>query len=641
VVKLDVSGSIVLFREVSGDGSDTVSDLAVDSAGNIFVAGSTTSVYFPVVHAMQTSPGPGFLFKLSADGSQFIWSTYYRESIAGIAVDSSGNVYLTGSTADPQYPITAGLPAGEVGPGPASSTGAFLTKIAAAGDSIVYSTVIVGTGHTCSAGSSCFLSPMITSGVAVAVDAAGDAFMAGNTNTASLPTTPGAPVATGTGAFVGAVKADGSAMTYLTFVGNANLALGGPVVYAGNTATAIAADATGNAYVTGATFDTGFPATPGAFQTAYGGTDNRYPPLTDAYVMKINPLGTEIVWASYLGGNGADSARSIAVDGSGQPWIAGTTASANFPNAQGWISGSDFVTGFSADGARLVYSARYPNDGASRGITADPAGFIHFAGPTGTVSALNPGAAPVVKIFGIANAANGPLDARVPQAEVISIYGPHIGPSMAVTATADSSGNLPTQLAGYQVTMGGNPIPLLYVSDSQINAIVTETVYGAVLKVIGPSFTTPDFHVAPVVSRPEIFSSSAGAAVTNVNMGVTLNAAIAVNQDGTINSQSNPAHIGTYEAIWITGPGAILGVQAGLIATAAHDLHCCSVLLGGSEQFVAYAGYAPGAALGVSQINFLVKPSIAITGNQIAPLFLQAGGVDGTLSRDVTLWVAN
>jgi uncharacterized protein (TIGR03437 family) len=209
------------------------------------------------------------------------------------------------------------------------------------------------------------------------------------------------------------------------------------------------------------------------------------------------------------------------------------------------------------------------------------------------------------------------------------------------TATGDSSGNLPTQLAGYEVTMGGTPIPLLYVSDSQINAIVTDPLPGgAVLNVIGPSFKTADFNIAPVVSRPEIFSSSAAAAVMNVNTGDTLNAAIGVNQDGTLNSQSNPAHIRTYEAIWMTGSGALLGVQSGVIATAANHIQCCGILLNGRQQFVAYAGYAPGAALAVSQVNFLINPSVGISGSQIVPMLLQVGGVDGTLSRIVTLWVA-
>jgi uncharacterized protein (TIGR03437 family) len=642
VVKLDNAGNILLFREIAGGGSDKVSDMAIDSAGNIYVAGSTTSLYFPIVNAMQTSPGPGFLFKLNADGSQLIWSTYYREAIAGIALDSSGNVYLTGSTTDPKYPVTAGLPAGTVGPhGFYGVTGAFLTRIDATGNHIMYSTVIAGTGTTCSGGSSCLEVPVVTSGVAIAVDAGGDAFMAGNTNANNLATTPGVPVATGTGAFVCAVKADGSALTYLTFVGSAFLD-GGPFNgHVGNTASAIAADAAGDVYVTGSTWDTGFPATSGAVQTTWGGSNNgaAFVPPTDAYVLKINPAGTGIVWASYLGGSAADSANSIAVDASNQVWIAGTTASAQFPNAQGWIAGSDFISGFSADGSQLVYSARYPNDGASRSIAADTGGFIHFAGPTGTVSVINPGAAPTPKIFGIANAANGGLDARVSQGQVISIYGPHIGALNPVTATANSTGVLPTQLAGYQVTVGGSPIPLLYVSDSQINAIATQG--AGILKITGPSFETPDFSASRVVSRPEIFSSSPSAAVTNVSTGAIVNAAIAVNQDGALNSQSNPAHVGMYEAIWITGSGAALGYEGGLVAVDAYNDGCCSILLGSKQQLVVYAGAAPGASLGVSQVNFQISPGVAITGNEVVPMFLQAGGVDGTLSRMVTLWVAN
>ncbi len=211
---------------------------------------------------MQTTPGPGFLFKMSADGSEFQWSTYYREKIAGIAVDFSGNIYVTGSTGDPKYPVTSGLPSGMTDA--PFITGAFLTKISASGASIIYSTVIVGSGLLCPPSSSCFFSDAYASGVAVAVDAAGDAFMAGNTDTAKLPVTNGAAVSSGTGAFVASIKADGSAMAYLTLVGPGYEAPGGPEFTAGNTATAIAADKAGNVYLTGSTFDPSFPATAGA-----------------------------------------------------------------------------------------------------------------------------------------------------------------------------------------------------------------------------------------------------------------------------------------------------------------------------------------------------------------------------------------
>ena len=633
VIKLDPSGNVVLFREISGGGVDTAADMAIDSTGNIYVAGSTTSLYFPTINAMQTTPGPGFLFKISADGSQFLWSTYYRERIAGLAVDSSGSVYITGSTFDPNYPITPGLPAGAVFSGLDATSGAFLTKISPAGTGVVYSAVIAGTGRLCPPSSSCFLSEGYTNGVAVAVDAAGDAFLAGNTNTATLPTTSGAAVPKGTGAFIASVKADGSALAYLTFVGSAYEAPGGPQVTAGNTATAIAADKNGNVYLAGSTFDLNFPATTGAYQTTYGGPipQNGFNSPTDAFALKLNPAGTSIVWASYLGGSGIDSANSIAVDSSGQTWIAGTTASSTFPNATGFIAGSDFVAGFGPNGTQLVYSSRFPNNGTSRSIAVDPSGFVHVAGPTGIASALNPASSPATKIFGIANAANGPLDGRIAfYGEAISIYGPNIGPSTPLIATPDSTGNLPTQLGGYQVTMGGTLLPLLYVSGSQINAIATTPGNGQFV-VITPSGETPVFNGAQIGSRPEIFRNAD-------------NSAIAVNQDGTLNSQANPAHLGTYESIWITGAGAFTNVSPGLIATAANDLHCCSVLLGGllgaTFETVSYAGYSPGVATGVLQVNFLLSSKTSI-GSSPAAVDLNVTGTDGTESHTVTLWVAN
>ena len=115
VMKLDASGNILLFRNIGGKGNDIAADMAIDAAGNIYIAGSTTSLSFPVHNALQSTPGPGFIVKVSADGSQFVWSTYFRETIDALAVDSAGNVYVTGSTIDPNFPVTPGLPSGAGG----------------------------------------------------------------------------------------------------------------------------------------------------------------------------------------------------------------------------------------------------------------------------------------------------------------------------------------------------------------------------------------------------------------------------------------------------------------------------------------------------------------------------------------------
>jgi hypothetical protein len=130
VVKLDSAGNTVFFRDLSGSGPDTAADLAVDAAGNIYIGGSTSSTTFPIHNTLQSTSRPGFRLKLSADGSDIVWSTYFREAIKALAVDSRGNVYVTGSANDPTFPVTAALPNSKVGLNmvPVIS-GAFLTKI--------------------------------------------------------------------------------------------------------------------------------------------------------------------------------------------------------------------------------------------------------------------------------------------------------------------------------------------------------------------------------------------------------------------------------------------------------------------------------------------------------------------------------
>ncbi|MGD0776198.1 MAG: SBBP repeat-containing protein, partial [Candidatus Solibacter sp.] len=252
VMKLDVTGAITLFATLSGKGTDQPNDLAVDAAGNIYLAGATNSALLPLRNAMQSTPGPGFVVKFSPDGTQILYSTYFPEAIQALALDGAGNIYVTGTTYSAAFPATAGLPAGTVTPpGTIEATSAaFVTKIAAAGDRILYSARISGYQKNCGAGSSCFLSSRSTVGSAIAVDAAGNAYLAGNTDTYDLPTTSGALLGQGTGAFVAKVNAAGTALVYLTYLGPGYNPVS-PNTNPANTVTAIAADAAGNAYVAG------------------------------------------------------------------------------------------------------------------------------------------------------------------------------------------------------------------------------------------------------------------------------------------------------------------------------------------------------------------------------------------------------
>ena len=296
VTKLDPSGNIVFTSTLGGKGSDQAKAIALDPAGNIYIGGSTSSTDFPLSNALQRQPSgrTGFIVKFNSDGGSLLYSTYFggtdgASSVEGLAVDTKGNLYVTGSTNSTDYPQTAGLPAVRLrNQGPNQTFGAFVAEIAPAGDKIVYSGVLAGSIVACGDGSTCLLSARVTGGVAIAVDAAGNAFIAGNSNTTDLPTTAAALLTQGIGAFVAKVNAGGKGLSYLTYIGAANFVIA-PFSSPGNTVNAIAVDSAGNAYLAGSTRDPKFPATPNAFQPTFSGPVPSYPfsQLTsDAFVAK-------------------------------------------------------------------------------------------------------------------------------------------------------------------------------------------------------------------------------------------------------------------------------------------------------------------------------------------------------------------
>ncbi|MBZ5621353.1 MAG: SBBP repeat-containing protein [Acidobacteriia bacterium] len=607
VLKLDTTGKIVLFATLSGKGSDSANDLALDSAANIYIAGATSSANFPLHNPFQSTPGPGFLVKFSPDASQLLYSTYFPAVVKALAVDSAGNAYVTGNTFSPDFPVTPGLPAGPATRGIAAASGAFLTKISATGERILYSALMVGHGKDCGGGSSCFTSFRNTIGVAIALDPSGAAYIAGNTDTNDLAT-PGAMLTKGTGAFVAKVNAAGTALSYLTYVGPTYYPFV-PFTNPANTARAIAVDASGNAYVAGSTFDPILPTTKGAYQTTYNGPTNPTPPNPlpppDAFVVKLNPGGTGVVWATYIGGKDADVANSVALDPSGNVWVAGTTASQDFPNTQGWSQGGDFVVALNATGSSLPYAARFPNDSVAQSVAVDAAGLVHVAGSTGLVSAIAPAQPPVARIVGIANAAAGPATGRIVPGEIVAIYGPHIGP-----ATPGAG--------GVQVSIGGRDAPVLYAADSQINAIVPFGVDGrfsAAVHVVFKGVTGPDFLAGVSAADPEVFRNSEGYAA-------------AINQDGTINSPDHPAQGGSIVSIWVTGTGyePSLDGREGQVAASAEDFDCCEVDVMGVRADVLYGGTAPGLVVGVVQVNFRVPVLEFFAAQPYLELTVQAGG---------------
>lgn len=594
VTKLDAAGTLVFTTTFGGKGMDQGYALAVDALGNIWAGGYTSSTNFPLHDSLDSSPeGNGFLVKLAPDGT-VIYSSYFDGTVQGLVTDARGNVYVTGTTDSSDFPVTPGLPAGMVSSGGVYTiSGAFVTRLDPTGSKIVYSALIAGTSVDCSGGSSCFLRSRMTSGAGIALDAVGDAFIAGFTNTSDLPVTEGGA---GYGGFVAKIDASGNKLDYLTYLdaGGGLSASYGPG--ASTDASAIAVDPAGNAYVTGSTTNPAFPATVGAYQTMLGSILGSAGPA-DAFAIKLDSTG-KFLWATFLGGPGNDSANAIGVDGAGNVWLTGFN-NAGFPTTpSGSTAGvGNFLSELSPDGSKLLDSSEL-NAIVGRGLAIDPNGVLHVAGESGLVSTITPRQPPNPRITGIVNAATGEIAGRIAPGEVVSIYGFGIGPATAATAVP-RGGKFPDSLAGVQVLVNGVAIPLLYVSASQINAEIPLPVSGAedgsaIIRVVNPSTLLPGFPLRIGESIFGIFSNPDGSLA-------------AVNQDGSLNSEANPAKAGSYVSVWATGFNySGMPLDGSIATTAVNWCGSCALLVGSLAEIVEYAGAAPGLIDGIMQINFII-----------------------------------
>ena len=357
--------------------------IAVDSDGDVYVAGPAGSVDFPVTTgAYDTIFNAGqytaFVSKLSPSGSSLIYSTFLGSTypnvstVEGIALDSSGDAYLTGYT-NYGYPTTAG--AFISAESSLYGTYAFVTELNPTGTSLVYSTYLSGTEATGSPE---------TYGFAIAADATGNAYVVGTTDSQTYPTTTGAYQTsanctspyqgTCTTAFVTKIAVGGSSLSYSTYLGTG-----------GNRANAVAIDSSGDAFVVGNTEPTTFPVTSGAFMTSSSSAESL------AFVTELNPSGTALVYSTFLAGSNSnttylDDAYAVAVDGSGYAYVTGTASDSDFPTTPGayqksLVDYSDaFVTKLNLTGSALVYSTYLPGLTTGYGIGVNSSGEAFVAG---------------------------------------------------------------------------------------------------------------------------------------------------------------------------------------------------------------------------------------------------------------------
>lgn len=412
---------------VGGSGEDSATAIAVDSAGNTYLTGSTNSTNFPIRSSAQPVLGgffDGFITKFS--GTNLIYSTYLGgadyDSAAGVAVDSAGNAYVAGSTLSKNFPTTPNASQAVSGGG----FDAFVTKFGATG-SILYSTYLGGSANDLAQ--------------AIAVDSVGDAYVTGWTASDNFPTTPRAfqlMRAQNEDVFISELDTSGSVLLASTYLGGVGR----------DQASGITLDGSSNVYLVGTTTSPDFPLI-NAVQNSFGGggsdafaatldsglstlnfstylggsgddfgvsttltsdggfvvagvTGSRDFPITnawqgtfgggvyDGFVTKIDPLGATTVWSTFFGGTGDDEALGIAADTADNIAIVGYTNSTNLPlqnqlqNSYGGGLYDAFVAQISGDGASLVFSTYLGGIGDDRafGTAVDTQGTVYVAGST-------------------------------------------------------------------------------------------------------------------------------------------------------------------------------------------------------------------------------------------------------------------
>jgi hypothetical protein len=383
VTKLNAQGNTLLFTTILGGSDDEAGNgIAVAGTGHVWVTGETESTNFPTLNPLRMSDfSAGFIdtfaTKLNTNGG-LAFSTYLSFDVNdqgnAITVDGQGNAYITGE-AGAQF-------------GPQ----VFAHKLAADGSALLYGVVFGAAERGFDKGSS---------GHAIAVDGDGNAYITGRTNSIVFPVVNAFQAAcseddgidcTGDDAFVAKLNADGDALLYSTYLGGSSA--GSNIGSGSDEGWGIAVDAQGNIYVAGTTFATDFPVV-NAFQAVKAGADN----FADAFIAKFAPAGDALAYATYLGGEAWDETHGIAIDSTGNVFVAGLTSSDNFPVSANTIQGTigpgicivgsterfcydGFVTAFGPTGSRLwsTYLGG-SNDDLVNGI-AYAAGNVYVAGKT-------------------------------------------------------------------------------------------------------------------------------------------------------------------------------------------------------------------------------------------------------------------
>ncbi len=602
VLKTDSQGATLASIDFGGSLPERIVGAAADPSGNLILVGSTTSPDFPLVAPLisSTSASAAFITKLDSQlhgilfstrlGGTQGWTGYGSGTVAGgVAVDSSGNIYITGRTANTDFPITPGAfqSSPPLSDGFGTAEYAYLTEMSADGRKIVFSTYFGGANVACM-GSECIGAFGSTIATAIVLDHSGNVVIGGGTDAYNLPVTPGV-YAQQCGCnfrrevgFLAKFAAGGAKVIWSTYL---------PIVgYQIEPIAAMSLDNDGDVYITGSTGE-GLPTTPGSIQPTM-------PQTSGGFIAEFDPSAVRLLSSTYFGW--PFGVAGLALDTQGTIWITGSSLPASLPLPPGTpLLGGTYIAALSPDLSTVKSLITAPFGAAGQAITLN-GGAPAVLGSSNALLLVESSEGP--SLVGIANSADSIVVSNtVAPDELISLYGIDIGPGSPLGAQV-VNGVVTSSLRGVQVLFDGVPAPLLYAGPTQINAIVPSEVFGrdtTNITILTPTgaLTGPTMLVRP--SQPGVFP-------------------VAINQDGSVNSASDhPAPLGSLVTIWGTGAGRT-ALPDGAIATAASGRPPLpvSVLLYDQSYNqsleVQYAGDAPGMVAGVFQVNFRLPSDLKL-----------------------------
>lgn len=502
VTKLDPSGNILYSTYLGGAGNDQAVAMAVDAAGNVFVAGSTGSADFPVSSGAYATSGSSFVVRLKPDGS-LGYSTYFAGTApVAVATDGNGSAWLLGTNSFGGLPVTPGAlstifccapPGGiNIGP-PIIPEEATLTRFSPSGSTLAFSTYIPGSGISDALG--------FPNQGALAVAADGTAYVGG---------------------FAGIFRIDSTGSTLLSSMTPATVS-----------AQAMALGPDGSLYVAGTPQN--FHPTAGAFQAALPAANSQ------AAILRIDPALKNVLAATYFGAGA--QVKTMTTGGAGNLYIGGSTAPAGLPTrtpfAAAFASPTGFMSELSADLSSLLFSS-YFGDTSSftvSGVAIGLNGSVWIGGATKTgnvwINSLALTPPPPLRIDSVENAASL-VDGPLSPGETIVVNGAGFG-------------------SAAQLTIAGAPVAPISITPTTITATVPANLPAAAAAVAVQSggATTNPVLMPVAMTSPGIFSQNG----SGYGQGYILN------KDGTLNSPSNPAAPGDPITIFATGVGPLTFTQ--------------------------------------------------------------------------------